>query len=126
MEAAMMTMISALFVAVLGSVWNQARENAKIRDLIQLANNETRADVKDLRREVKDLGGEVTGLSIRVTALEVGVTNLGDQYAELKRATEKNHNETRGSLAEVRERLARIEGHLKIGNLPPAEPAAGE
>ena len=33
--------------------------------------------------------------------------------------TEKNHGEVTGSLADARERLARIEGHMGIGIPPP-------
>ena len=56
---------------------------------------------------------------------------LRADFAEHKKITERNHRETQrqlGSLAEglsdARERLARIEGYLRIGLPEPPEPAA--
>ena len=40
-------------------------------------------------------------------------------FAEHLRMTEKNFAEVTGSLADARERLARIEGHLGISAPPP-------
>ena len=84
MDAALLTMISALFVAMLGNSWQQSRENSKTRSLMVQLNNDTRIE---LRGEMRDLGNELRG----------------------------DHKSLRAALGDVRERLARIEGHLGIG-----------
>ena len=155
MDSAVLAMISTLFVLMVGNIWHQSRENAKTRDLIVRTNKETRSelrgDIKDLDNRVTTLATEVANLSGQFTESkrtnENAHVNLSGQLAEfkrttennhvelkratennhveLKRATEKNHNELRGSHAETRERLARIEGHLRIG-VPPVETATLE
>ena len=123
MDSAVLAMISTLFVLMVGNIWHQSRENAKTRDLIVQTNKETRSelrgDIKDLDNRVTTLGTEVANLSGQFTEFK---RTTEKNHAELKRTTEKNQNELRGSHAETRERLARIEGHLKIG-APPAETA---
>ena len=64
-------------------------------------------------------------LATRTTVLEAGHQNLREGFTELRqdfgehrRMTEKSFAEVTGSLADARERLARIEGHMGIG-LPP-------
>ena len=58
-------------------------------------------------------------LASRMTVLEASHQHLLQDFAEHRRITEKNHNEVTGSLADARERLARIEGHLGLGIPPP-------
>ena len=106
MDAALLAMISTIFVAMLGNSWHQTRENSKTRDLMIQLNNETRSE---FRTELKALGTELradhkaldTKLSGEIKALGIG---LGD----------------------VRERLARIEGHLGIGITRPPESPTDE
>ena len=114
MDAALLAMISTLFVAMLGNSWQQSRENSKTRDLMIQLNNDTRTELKDLGTELradhKALGDE----------LRSGLKDLGDELrSEIK---------VLGfGLGDVRERLARIEGHLGIGiTRPPDETAADE
>ena len=102
MEAALVTMVAALFVAVLGSIYEQRREGAKTRDKLD-ENNEA-----------------LRGLSARTTVLEASHQHLLQDFAEHRRTTDKNHAEVTGSLADARERLARIEGHMGIGIPPPS------
>ena len=97
----MLTMIAALFVAVLGSIYEQRREGAKIRDKLD-------ENTEALRE-----------LAARTTVLEASHQHLLQDFAEHRRMTEKNFAEVTGSLADTRERLARIEGHLGIGLPPP-------
>ena len=101
MEAALLTMNAALLLAVLGSIYEQRREGSAIRDKLD-QNNEA------LRE-----------LAARTTILEASYQDLIQDFGEHRRATEKNFAEVTGSLADVRERLARIEGHLGIGITPP-------
>ncbi len=106
MEAALLTMVAALFVAVLGSIYEQRREGAKTRDKLD-ANNEA------LRE-----------LAARTTVLEASHQHLLQDFAEHRRMTEKSFAEVTGSLTDARERLARIEGHMGIG-IPPPNPTGG-
>ena len=101
----MLTMIAALFVAVLGSIYEQRREGAKIRDELNGRLDENTEALRDL--------------ASRTTVLEASHQHLLQDFAEHRRITEKNHKEVTGSLADTRERLARIEGHLGIGLPPP-------
>lgn len=106
MDAALLAMISTIFVAMLGNSWHQSRENSKTRDLMIQLNNDTRSE---FRTELKSLGTELradhkaldTKLSGEIKVLGIG---LGD----------------------VRERLARIEGHLGIGITRPPESPSDE
>ncbi len=100
MESALITMVAALFVAVLGSIYEQRREGSKTRDKLD-ENTEA----------LRELAG-------RTTVLEAGQQHLLQDFTEHRRMTEKNFAEVTGSLADARERLARIEGHLGIGGPP--------
>ena len=101
MGAALLAMVAATFVAVLGSIYEQRREGTKTRDKLD-ENNEA------LRE-----------LSARTTVLEASHQHLLQDFAEHRRIAGKNHVEVTGSLADARERLARIEGHMGIG-IPPS------
>ena len=101
----MLTMIAALFVAVLGSIYEQRREGAKIRSEL---NNKLDENTEALRE-----------VAARTAVLEASHQHLLQDFAEHRRMTDKNFAEVTGSLTDARERLARIEGHLGIG-LPPS------
>ena len=101
MEAALLTMNAALLLAVLGSIYEQRREGAKTRDKLD-----------ENTAALRELAG-------RTTVLEASHQHLLQDFAEHRRMTEKNFAEVTGSLADTRERLARIEGHLGIGIPPP-------
>ena len=95
MDAAILTMIAALLVAVLASARDQRRDNVKT-------------------------GERLSELNTTCQLLTVSHEQLLGDFAEHKRATEKNHTELTNSLNDARERLARIEGYLRI-DLPPPE-----
>ena len=101
MEAAILTMNAALLLAVLGSIYEQRREGSKTRDKLD-------ENTEALRE-----------LAARTTILEASHQHLLQDFTEHRRMTEKNFAEVTGSLADTRERLARIEGHLGIGLPPP-------
>lgn len=101
MDAALLTMITALLAAVLASGYEQRRDGTKTRDKLD-ENNEALRD-----------------LAARTTVLEASHQHLLQEFVEHRRTTEKNFAEVNGSLADARERLARIEGHMGIGNPPP-------
>ena len=102
MEPALLTMVAALFVAMLANTYEQRREGLKTRNKLDENN--------DALRE----------LVARTTILEAGHQHLIQDFGEHRRTTEKNHAEVTGSLADARERLARLEGYLRFN--PPTEP----
>ena len=113
MESALFTMVAALFIAVLGSIYEQRREGAKTRDKLD-ENNEA----------LRELAARTTVLEASHQHLRQGFAELRQDFGEHRRVTDKNHAEVTGSLADARERLARIEGHLGIG-LPPPNTTGG-
>ena len=102
MDAALLAMISTIFVAMLGNSWHQSRENSKTRDLMIQLNNDTRSELKSLGTELRT-DHKVLGTEMRA---EINVLGIG--------------------LGDVRERLARIEGHLGIGITRPPESPTDE
>ncbi len=96
MDVALFGMIAALLAAVLASVFDQRRENAKTRDAIGL------------------LSTQVAGLAATSTAHGQQLTVIQQQLGGIG-----------ASLGNSRERLARIEGHLRINAPDPDEMEAG-
>ena len=99
MDAALLAMIAALLAAVLASVFDRRREGAKTRDAIQL-------------------------LSVQVAGLAATSAVHSQQLADLKedhRTTQEQLGRINASLDNVCERLARIEGHLRIRAPAPDE-----
>ena len=92
MDAALLAMIAALLAAVLASVFDQRRESAKTRDAIQL------------------LSTQVAGLAATNTAHSRQLADLKEDH----RTMQEQLGRINVSLGNVRERLARIEGHLRI------------
>ena len=110
-------MVTALFVAVLASAYDQRRESLKTRDKI----DESSSRIQSLEGKFTVFEGKFTVLEGKFTVLEGQHATLSAQLAELKLSTDKNHAEISGSLADARERLARIEGYLRI-NPPSTDP----
>ena len=111
MESALFAMVAALFVAMLGSVYEQRREGAKTREKLE---NKLDENTEALR----ELAARTTVLEASHRHLRDGFTELRHDFSEHRRVTDKNHAEVTGSLADARERLARIEGYLRIN--PPS------
>ncbi|WP_419850508.1 hypothetical protein [Candidatus Poriferisocius sp.] len=93
---------ATLLVVVAGLMRQQHVDNTKTRDLIDKTSKENR----DLIEKKSDENRE-----------------LIDRNRDL---IEKYHLETAASIGEVRERLARIEGHLEIRPTPPPDDATAE
>ena len=129
MDAALLAMISTLFVAMLGNAWHQTRENTKTRDLMIQLNNGTRSELSDLGAELRaDHKALDTKLSGEIKALD---TKLSGEISALDAKLSGENKALDDGLGSVRERLSRIEGHLGIG-LPgvgasePPEPPVDE
>ena len=101
MGAALIAMVAATFAAVLGSIYEQRREGTKTRDKLDETNETLQQP------------------TARTTVLEASHQHLLHDFADHRRMTEKSFAEVTGSLADARERLARIEGHMGIGIPPP-------
>lgn len=107
MDAALLTMITALLAAVLASGYEQRRDGIKTRDKLDETNS-----------TVRELAARTTILEASHQNLRRDLGDLRQDFGEHRRVTDKNHAEITGSLADARKRLARIEGHLGIGGPP--------
>lgn len=101
------------FVAV--SMRYQHNDSTKTRDLtrelISESNRENRQLIERASRESRQL-------------IERATDKLSAELADHRQLSEQRHQEVVRSLGEARERLARIEGHLRIGT--PRENETGE
>ena len=129
-----MGMFTAMAALIVGSIWNQHRESANIRSegkrdleravdkLSTQFSDFTRATGKkhdDLTKTLDEKHDEVK------ETFDEKHDDLNKQSDDFNKTTEKNHETTQrkldkitDSLADARERLARIEGHLGYGRRP--------
>ena len=114
------TMTSLMFV----SMRVQHRDSTEIRTLIQRSYNDSRDLIEQSNKDLRDLieqsnkyNRDLIEQSNRDNRdlIERSLGKLSTEFAEHKRVTEANHRTTQEQLADVRERLGRIEGHLGIG-----------
>ena len=91
-------------------------DSTKTRDLIDEARRENRELIKEARKESRELIAGNRELIDRNRELIDRNRELIDRNREL---IDGNHKELGGSLGDVRERLARIEGYLRIWPPPP-------
>ena len=132
MDAALLTMITALLAAVLANSYELRREGTRTRDKLDETNSALRelaaratvleAGHENLRDGLTHLREDFGDLRQDFGDLRQDFGDLRQDVAEHRRVTDKNHAEITGSLADARERLARIEGHLGIGFPPPDDP----
>ena len=137
-----MGMFTAMAALIVGSIWNQHRESANIRSegkrdleravdkLSTQFSDFTRATGKkhdDLTKTLDEKHDEVK------ETFDEKHDDLNKQYDDFKKTTEKNHETTQrkldkitDSLADARERLARIEGHLGYGRRPRPDGEPGQ
>ena len=115
-----MAMMAALLAAVLASVFDRRRESAKTRDTIQLLGTQIAgltATSTAHGQQLAGLGDQMAGLSTQVAGLTATSTAHSQQLADLKqdhRTTQEQLGQINSSLGNVRERLSRIEGHLRM------------
>ena len=95
------------FVAV--SMRYQHVDGTKTRDLITNSEKETRDLIERLNKETREEAREL-------------IDGIGAELAEHRHDTQESFREVARSLADARERLARIEGRLGIGVPLPGEP----
>ena len=122
------------FVVV--SMRYQHVDGTKTRELIAESREEARELITESREETRELIGrsekqtrELIEGSEKQTRELIGrsekhIDGLVADLAELKRDSKESFREVVRSLADARERLARMEGHLGVGSPRPAE--AGE
>ena len=140
MEADTIAQLVTVVIAALGIVWhqhhsiNQLREDTRQdlkqhrQDLNQLR-EDTREDLKqhrqDLNQHREDTRQDLNQLREDTREdLKQHRQDLNTFRAETRedfKALREDHNRLGGAIAQIGQRLARIEGHLGIG-LPPDEP----
>ena len=119
MDAVTLSDLGPIIAAVLGpmllfvaaSMRYQHIDGTKTRDLIAESNEKNRELIAESNKETRKLIAE----SNKETR------KLIEKNRDL---IDKNHGELSGSLGDARERLARIEGYLRIS--PPPEQGAGD
>ena len=119
MEAVTLSDLWPIIAAVLGPMLlcvtalarYQHVDSTKTRDLIERTNKETRDETRDLIKESNTENRELIRENRKL--MEKNRDLIGANHAELS-----------GSLADARERLARIEGYLRIS--PPPQQGAGD
>ena len=133
-----MGMFTAMAALIVGSIWNQHRESANARseykhDLERAVDKLTTefrefTGATDKKHDglTKTLNEQHDDLTKTLNEQHDGLTKtLNEQHDDFKKTTETNHETTQrkldkitDSLADARERLARIEGHLGYGRRP--------
>ncbi len=119
MEGSLLEFVLAVFTAMLLQTWYLHREIRRSREEsirhTDRSHDQLRADFAEHKTDIRDSHDQ-----------------LRADFAEHKDITERNHSETQRQLArladglgDARERLARIEGYLRIGLPDPPEAAAG-
>ena len=120
MEAVTLLDLGPIIAAVLGpmmafvavSMRYQHNDSTKTRELnrelISASSTENRELISASSTENRELIERVTD-------------KLSAELAEHRQLSERRHQELVRSLGDARERLARIEGHLRIGTPPPHE-----
>ena len=88
------------------------------RDLIEQASKDNRDLIEQASKDNRDLIEQASKDNRKL--IERAADRLSAEFEEHKRVTERNHEKVAESLGDARERLARIEGHLRIHE-PPAE-----
>ena len=95
MDADAITQLVTLLLVGLGIVWHQQRSTDKLRDEFQTAN-------RNLRDE-----------------FQTAIHNLRDEFQTAIRELRQDHDTLRDAIAGIAQRLARIEGFLRIGTPSP-------
>ncbi|MCE2512143.1 MAG: hypothetical protein J4F50_06215 [Acidimicrobiia bacterium] len=116
MEPITLTGLGAVIAAVVGPMLGcilvmmryQHKDSAMTRDLIGEARQETRDLISGSEKETRDL----------ISASEKETHKLIERHS---REHSEGLDKVISSLADARERLARIEGHLGVGSRPPGE-----
>ena len=122
-----MGMFTAMAALIVGSIWNQHRESANARSEYK---HDLERAVDKLTTEFREFTGATDkkhdGLTKTLNEKHDDLTKtLNEKHDDFKKTTETNHETTQrkldkitDSLADARERLARIEGHLGYGRRP--------
>ncbi len=123
MEAVTLLDLGPIIAAVLGpmmafvvvSMRYQHKESIKTREMI----SDNRSLIEQSRRENRELIEQSSRENREL--IERVDDKLIAELAEHRQLSERRHQEVVRSLVEARERLARIEGHLRIWTPPPHE-----
>lgn len=102
------TVLGPMLAFVVVSMRYQHVDGTKTRELIAAAREETRQLIERTARETRNETREL-------------VNGVRAELAEHRRDAKESSGEVTRSLADARERLARIEGHLGVGTLRPGE-----
>ena len=142
MDGSLLQFVLAVFTAMLLQTWYLHREIRRSHEesirYTDRSFDQLRADFQESHDRLRaDFGEHKTEVKNSYDQLRADFEKSHDQlrtdFAEHKEITERNHRETQRHLAKLadglgdaRERLARIEGYLRIGLPEPPEAAASD
>ena len=136
MDGSLLQFVLAVFTAMLLQTWYLHREIRRSReesirhtdrsfDRLTMSHDQLRADFQRSHNQLR------ADFAEHKADVNKGHNQLRADFAEHKDITERNHGETQNQLAKLadglgdaRERLARIEGYLRIGLPEPPEAVA--
>ena len=129
MDGSLLQVVLAVFTAMLLQTWYLQREIRRSREEsirhADRSHDQLRADFAEHKTDTKGSFDQLR------TDFEKSHDQLRADFAEHKDITERNHRETQrqltnlgAGLGDARERLARIEGYLRIGLPEPPEATA--
>ena len=129
-DGSLLQFVLAVFTAMLLQTWYLHREIHKSR---QESMRHTDRSHDRLRTDFTEHKTDIGNSYDRLRAdFEKSHDQLRTDFGEHKEITERNHRETQqkltklaDGLGDARERLARIEGYLRIGLPEPPEPSTG-
>lgn len=113
-------LLGPMLAFVVASMRYQHVDGNRTRELIAESRKETRELIAASNKEIREETRELIAESKQETR-EL-IKGLSAKLAEHRRDTKEGFKEVTRSLADARERLARIEGHLGIGAPLPGEP----
>ena len=114
--AAFGVMFATLTTLMVGSMRVQHRDSTEIRQVITQESKENRDLIERASKENRDLIERASKENRDL--IERATDRLSAEFEEHKGITARNHEKVTESLSDARERLARIEGHVGIGQPP--------
>ena len=125
--------LGPMVALVLASLGLQHRDNAKLRDHVERSGRENREWRERTDRENREWQERTDRENREWQERSDGKNQerferLERRFDSLEKTVENNHKEVTTSLNDARERLARVEGYLRIGlpSPPPGDGPAGD
>ena len=122
------SVLGPMLAFVVVSMRYQHRDSTKTREALSESEKETRRLMSESEKETRRLITESNKETRDLMSESEKETRklITESNKETRDLIERRHSEVVRSLGNARERLARIEGHLRIGAAPPNEDEGNE